>query len=201
MTKIEWLLFVGITTALIFAVVSHVIVAVPQERAIDQSEKTSQKIEENIPAVEIVAGIPEHLRIPSIGVDAFIESAGLTDLGAMAVPEGPVNVAWFSLGPRPGAVGSAVIAGHYGWKNGINAVFDSLSQLKRGDEIYVQDTMGYIMSFVVSGVVIYGENDSTTAVFSSNDGIAHLNLITCGGVWNAKRKSYSERIVVFTDKK
>jgi hypothetical protein len=37
-------------------------------------------------------------------------------------------------------------------------------------------------------------------VFASNDGGAHLNLITCAGEWNKGKKSYSERLVVFADK-
>jgi hypothetical protein len=30
-------------------------------------------------------------------------------------------------------------------------------------------------------------------------GKVHLNLITCGGVWDKVGKSYSNRIVVFAD--
>ncbi|MFZ2299818.1 MAG: class F sortase [Candidatus Moraniibacteriota bacterium] len=37
-------------------------------------------------------------------------------------------------------------------------------------------------------------------VFSSDDGKAHLNLITCEGVWDKASKRYSKRLVVFTDK-
>jgi len=67
--------------------------------------------------------------IPSINIDAAIEYVGLTSNGAMAVPKGPNDVGWFELGPRPGDIGSAVIAGHDGWKDGIPAVFDNLSKL------------------------------------------------------------------------
>ncbi|PIZ82226.1 MAG: class F sortase, partial [Parcubacteria group bacterium CG_4_10_14_0_2_um_filter_41_6] len=37
-------------------------------------------------------------------------------------------------------------------------------------------------------------------VFNSSDGKAHLNLITCTGVWNKEDNAFSERLVVFTDK-
>jgi len=33
----------------------------------------------------------------------------------------------------------------------------------------------------------------------SNDGKAHLNLITCAGVWDEVEKSHSSRLVVFAD--
>jgi hypothetical protein len=74
-------------------------------------------------------GLPVRLKIPSINVDAPIEYVGLTSDGAMDVPKGHVKVAWFNLGPSPGEIGSSVIAGHYGWKNNIPAVFDNLHKL------------------------------------------------------------------------
>ncbi len=76
--------------------------------------------------------IPVRLKIPGISLDAAVESVGLTPDNAMGVPKGPADVAWFSLGPSPGQVGSAVIAGHFGWKDGIPAAFDNLSILRKG---------------------------------------------------------------------
>ncbi len=148
----------------------------------------------------IVAGIPVLMTIPKIDVNAAIEYVGLTSTGAMAVPKGPNDVGWFELGPRPGDLGSAVIAGHEGWKDGIPAVFDNLSKLAAGDKIYIKDDTGTTTLFVVRKVMTFGENDDAATIFDSNDGIAHLNLITCEGVWNAKTQSYSDRLVVFTDK-
>jgi LPXTG-site transpeptidase (sortase) family protein len=144
--------------------------------------------------------LPARLVIPSIHIDAAIEHLGLTPQGAMAVPEGPADVAWFDLGPRPGENGSAVIAGHEGWKDGIEAVFDDLSRLQVGDKVYVEDERGATTTFVVRGMQTYDQNGNAGGVFSSSDGLAHLNLITCEGTWNAAEKSYSNRLVVFTDK-
>lgn len=141
-----------------------------------------------------------HLKIPKINVLANIESVGLTSYGAMDVPKGPVDVAWYALGPRPGEIGSAVISGHFGWKNGISAVFDNLYKLQVSDKIYIEVDGGATTTFVVREIRTYGENDIVPDVFSSNDEKAHLNLITCEGIWNKVSKSYSKRLVVFTDK-
>jgi LPXTG-site transpeptidase (sortase) family protein len=143
--------------------------------------------------------LPTRLEIPKINVDAAIEDVGLTPQGTMAVPEGPLDVAWFDLGPHPGERGSAVIAGHEGWKNGIKAVFDDLSQLHIGDKVYIGDRGGATTTFVVRGIQIYDQNGDTSNIFDSNDEGVHLNLITCEGTWNAAQKSYSNRLVVFTD--
>jgi LPXTG-site transpeptidase (sortase) family protein len=144
-------------------------------------------------------GLPVRLEIPAINVNAVIEYVGLTPQGAMAVPEGPSDVAWFDLGPPPGEVGSAVIAGHEGWKDGIAAVFDDLYQLRVGDKIVVEDDNGTTVTFVVRAIKTYNQNEDASAIFDTNDGQAHLNLITCEGTWNAAEKSYSDRLVVFAD--
>jgi LPXTG-site transpeptidase (sortase) family protein len=145
--------------------------------------------------------LPVRLKIPKINVDAAFEYVGLDPLGAMDIPKGPANVAWFNLGPRPGENGSAVIAGHYGrWKNGEGSVFDNLNKLGKGDRVYVEDENGAIISFVVRESRKYDPEADASDVFGSNDGKSHLNLITCEGVWNETEKSYSSRLVVFADK-
>lgn len=119
----------------------------------------------------------------------------------MEAPNGPKNTGWYKLGPRPGDVGSAVIAGHYGqWKSGEGSVFDNLHKLQKGDKIYIQDEKGTITAFAVRESRTYGRDDDATSVFAANDGLAHLNLITCEGAWNEVEKGRLYRLVVFTDK-
>lgn len=152
------------------------------------------------PASVASTALPVRLKIPKISVDAQVEYVGLASNGAMDAPKVPPDVAWFNLGPRPGDNGSAVISGHFGWKNGISAVFDNLHKLRKGDMAYVQDEKGITTVFVVRELRQYGQNENDGSVFISSDGKAHLNLITCEGVWSAAKKSYSDRLVVFTDK-
>ena len=146
-------------------------------------------------------GLPIRLKIPKVNVNAVIKHVGLTPQGAMDAPKGPADVAWFNLGPRPGDSGSAVISGHYGrWKTGEGSVFDNLNKLIKGDKIYVENEKGEITTFVVRESRSYGLNADASDVFGSSDGKAHLNLITCEGVWDKVGKTYSNRLVVFTDK-
>jgi LPXTG-site transpeptidase (sortase) family protein len=144
--------------------------------------------------------LPIHLIIPKINVGATIEPIGLSSEGAMGVPKNPSNAAWFKLGPYPGDIGSAVIDGHFGWKDNLPAVFDRLSELQKDDLLYVKDANGITTTFVVRMVQIYREDADASNIFTSRDGKAHLNLITCEGVWNAVNQSYSDRLVVFADK-
>ncbi|MEK7608701.1 MAG: sortase [Patescibacteria group bacterium] len=147
----------------------------------------------------IPQGLPVRLIIPIIGVDSAIEDALITPDGRMDVPAGSVNVAWFSLGPHPGDAGSAVIGGHFGIKGGVPFVFYKLDHLKIGDKIHVVNDKGDVLIFMVREISLFDRNADATAVFASEDGFAHLNLITCEGVWNRVNNSYPERRVVFTD--
>lgn len=144
-------------------------------------------------------GLPVRLEIPSIGVDSFIEDAYITPEGAMEVPAGTIDVAWFALGPRPGQIGSAVIGGHFGIENGVPFVFYNLSKLKPGDRVYILDDEGHTLTFEVSSTALFGANADATTVFTSSDGLSHLNLITCEGIWNEIAGEYPDRTVVFTN--
>ena len=145
-------------------------------------------------------GLPVRLTIPKINVDAAVDYVGVTPQGELGVPKGPTNAAWYELGPRPGDKGSAVIDGHFGYKNNIPAVFDKLNILQKGDNIYVLDENGKSAIFVVRELRTYGQSEDSSGIFVSSDGKAHLNLITCQGTWSEAQKSYSNRLVVFADK-
>lgn len=148
----------------------------------------------------IVSGKPIKLRIPKINVLAQIENMGLTSLGAMESPIGPDTVGWYKDGPKPGEIGSSVIDGHSSWKNNIPAVFDNLSKLQKGDKLYIENEDGVIATFVVRDIQIYNPLADAQKIFFSSDNKAHLNLITCAGIWNDSLKSSSTRLIVFTDK-
>lgn len=145
-------------------------------------------------------GLPVRLKIPKINVNAAIEYVDLTPQGEMGAPKDLSKVAWFNLGPRPGERGDSVIDGHFGWVKNTVVVFNDLDKLQKGDKIYVQDDKGASFTFVVQMLRSYGKTEDTSSVFISNDKKAHLNLITCEGVWNETQKTYSGRLVVFSDK-
>lgn len=155
----------------------------------------------------IDAPLPEHLnagislKIPKINVDAKIYSMGVTKDGAMESPSDSQDVGWFSFGPRPGENGSAVLAGHYGrWKNRDVSIFDNLHTLKPGDKLYVEDKDGVTITFIVRQLKTYDKDGDTSEVFAFDDGAPHLNIIACAGVYDENLKTYSNRLVVFTDK-
>lgn len=140
---------------------------------------------------------PVRLRVPAINLDANIQHVGVNASGEMDVPSNAVDVGWFHPGPSPGEKGSAVIAGHFDSENGQKGVFNNLDKLKTGDKLIVEDGDGKLTTFIVRGKRMY-DPGYADEVFSKN-GAAHLNLITCDGVWDDTQKSYSKRLVVFAD--
>lgn len=143
-------------------------------------------------------GLPARLKIPAISIDAEIESVGLTPNGAMDIPKSAYDVAWYSPGPRPGEVGSAVMSGHLDWYGVPEGVFYNLDKLKQGDKLYILDDKGKSIFFEVRKIRYYDYEVLVPEVFISDSGI-HLNLVTCGGEWIKAKNSYTKRLVVFTD--
>lgn len=142
--------------------------------------------------------LPARLIIPAIGVNAVVQSVGLSwkGDGTMGIPGNFTDVAWYNQGPRPGMPGIAVINGHLDGKDIPQAVFYDLDKLKPGDLIEVVDQKGMALQFQVVMSEVYEYDAPTTDIFLGNPSKARLNLITCAGDWNREHKVYEKRIVV-----
>ncbi len=157
--------------------------------------KTPESHTNSSDAREIPVQLPKRIIIPAIDIDAGFEFVGLSPDGAMDVPRDPSNVAWYQLGPRPGEVGNAVVAGHVDW-GGRTAVFWRLGELKPGDVIQVvaADTRKY--EFVVQWQRWYDADRAPVDLVFGQSGDAELTLITCGGNFDRQRRQYLSRLVV-----
>jgi len=144
------------------------------------------------------ASLPVRLIIPAIEVDTEIEHVGVGMSGNMAVPQNYLHTAWYRLGTTPGKVGSAVIAGHV--TNGLRlpAAFSRLGELKTGDEVIVEKGDGTRARFSVTDVSVYKVSEvPRETLFNRKDG-SYLNLITCEGEWQVRKRMYDHRTVVYT---
>lgn len=164
---------------------------------IEQSQTKEKKQILEVQAQKEIQRLPVRLMIPSINVDAAIEYVAHTPEGAMDVPSNTKDVGWYELGPSPGEIGNAVISGHFDGREGKSGVFNNLNELKTGDKLYIINDQGSTITFVVQESRLYTPGHADE-VFLPNGGV-HLNLITCDGVWNKDKKSYSKRLVVFAD--
>ena len=142
-------------------------------------------------------GKPVRISIPAIGVDAPVVTVGIGADGVMGTPSGASDTGWLATGARPGEYGSAVIAGHSGYRTA-PAVFDDLGLLAPGDIVRVLEAGGTTIEFRVTDSRRYDPSARPAEVFSATDG-RHLNLITCTGEWDFSTRSHTQRLVVFTE--
>ena len=131
--------------------------------------------------------------IPSIGVDAYLESVGLDGLRRVATPRRPEDAAWYSPGPAPGQPGDAIIDGHLDSPAGV-AVFSKLGRLRPGSLVII-DSGGSITTFRVSSLEVYGFAEHPLGLFSRS-GPPRLTLITCFGAWDQALGTYQQRLLV-----
>jgi sortase (surface protein transpeptidase) len=141
---------------------------------------------------------PVRLQVPAIGVDSTLMPLGLTADGSLEVPPSGFPAGWFTGGPKPGEVGPAVMAGHVDW-GGSKGVFYDLRSLKPGDRITVTRADGSTVDFAVVSVQQFPKDAfPTDAVYGDLDHPG-LRLITCGGSFDRRARSYVDNIVVFAD--
>jgi LPXTG-site transpeptidase (sortase) family protein len=139
---------------------------------------------------------PVSLVIPSIGVTTSLVHLGLTRTGALQVPPTTSVAGWYTGSPRPGSIGSAVIAGHIDSVTG-PGVFFRLSRLQRGARVYVKRADGTLAVFEVTQLRSYQKDDfPTTAVYGAVPD-PELRLITCGGTFDYSTRSYLSNTVVY----
>jgi sortase (surface protein transpeptidase) len=140
---------------------------------------------------------PVRLIIPAAAVDAHVQAVGIGKSGNMAVPTNYTDVGWYRYGPAPGQVGSAVIDGHVDNGFGLSAVFKNISDLKPGDDMYVETASSTRLHFVVNDIEDYPAADVPKNLLFTRADAPRLNLITCAGEWDASAKAYDHRTVVY----
>jgi len=139
---------------------------------------------------------PVRLTIPAIGVRTRLIRLGLTRAGTLQVPSGYQVAGWYDRSPRPGATGSAIIAGHIDSVAG-PGVFFRLASLRRGDRAYVRRADGSLVVFRVTAVRLYRKDRFPTAAVYGAAAGPQLRLITCGGTFDPALRSYLSNVVVY----
>ncbi|TYP85913.1 class F sortase [Blastococcus xanthinilyticus] len=141
------------------------------------------------------ATLPVRVRLPAIGVDSALVELGVDGEGVLVPPTDFARAGWFAAGPTPGEVGPSVIAGHVDSRDG-PAVFFRLDQLVAGDEVLVDRVDGTTARFTVTSTERFPKDRFPTQEVYGPTPRAELKLITCGGEFDADRRSYRDNVVV-----
>ncbi len=148
------------------------------------------------PSAARPVAVPVELTIPAIGVRTSLIRLGLTRAGALQVPSSFTVAGWYDGSPRPGATGSAIIAGHIDSVAG-PAVFYRLAGLRPGDRAYVRRADGTLAAFRVTAVRTYPKDRFPAADVYGPAAGPQLRLITCGGTFDPAARSYLSNVVVY----
>lgn len=143
---------------------------------------------------------PVSIDVPVIGVHSTLQYLGLTAQGTLQVPApGPHynEAGWYKYSATPGALGSAVIAGHVDSAAQGPSVFFKLGDLRPGDKVLVTREDGLVAVFRVDGVRRFPKDHFPTLLVYGNTDHAALRLITCGGPFDYATGHYIDNIVVF----
>jgi len=145
-------------------------------------------------ATVVARGVPTRVRVPAIGVDSSLETLHLAG-PELAPPKGFDHAGWYADGTAPGDIGPAVIAGHVDSKAG-PAVFYRLRELTAGDRIEVVRG-GVVLRFTVTRTAWFPKIKFPTDQVYGPTPDRQLRLITCGGVFDHKLRSYRDNLVVY----
>lgn len=139
---------------------------------------------------------PVTLVVPVIGVQAPVRPVDTLD-GALAVPDDPGQIGWWSGSALPGSAnGTVVLDGHVDSIAGPGALF-RLTDLRAGDVITVATASGRPVTYAVTGRRVFAKTAGLpTDVFAQDTG-PRLAIITCGGAFDPATRSYRDNIVVF----
>jgi hypothetical protein len=143
------------------------------------------------------APLPVALQIPAIGVRTSLIRLGITRQGTLQVPGSTSVAGWYTGSPRPGEIGSSIIAGHIDSYLG-PGIFYRLRELHPGNQIYVRQADGRLAVFRVTEVHQYPKAHFPTAAVYGPVPDAELHLITCGGTFDYATHSYLSNIVVYS---
>jgi sortase (surface protein transpeptidase) len=137
------------------------------------------------------------LDIPAIDVSTPLVRLGLEPDRTVEVPSDPDRAGWFRRGPPPGRPGSSVILGHVDSVDG-PAVFARLAELRPGESVTVTRADGSVVRFVVLKTATYTHAEFPADRVYAARGLRRLNLITCGGSYDAELGGYQANVVVYT---
>ncbi len=126
----------------------------------------------------------------------YIERLGLKPDGGLEDPEKWENAGWYKKGAKVGEDGNMIIAGHYDDTSAKPAAFWGLKNLKVNDKVHVVDELNRTFTYNITEIFYVDIDDPSRLEIFEDSELKELTLITCGGLWNDAKGTYSSRLVV-----
>ena len=148
------------------------------------------------PAASVADPVPVSLTVAGTAIDMPVVPVGVSDGGAMEIPDAFDRAGWYRFGPAPGAsAGTAVIAGHIDTKSD-NAPFSDLKSVVAGTVVKVGREGTPALTYRVVSVELMAKDRFDGSSVFRRSGPHELKVITCGGRWLDERMDYSDNVIV-----
>jgi LPXTG-site transpeptidase (sortase) family protein len=130
---------------------------------------------------------------------AQVALADVTDDGFLAVPEDISKLGWWiGSSPMGASRGTTLIAGHVDSAVAGLGVFAKLKEMGEGDQITVVDGLGNPWRFEVTDTQQVTKSQLPAELFDTA-GDRRLALITCGGPFDERLRSYEDNLIVWAE--
>ena len=117
--------------------------------------------------------------------------------GALAVPDPPSTVGWWSPGALAGAAsGTTVLVGHVDSAASGLGVFAVLRDVAVGERVLLRGADGRLLGYQVTGRRQAGKAALPADLFAPG-GPPRLALVTCGGRFDRATRHYTDNVVVY----
>ncbi|SEN16419.1 class F sortase [Paenibacillus sp. OK076] len=154
------------------------------------------EIQTRIPQ-SIVMKKPVRLCIPSVHLSTSIIPIHLSADGQLQVPKSSEVAGLYVDGVLPGENGNAIVAGHVDNYTG-PAIFYPLKHLKPGSFVLLFDQNNQYLKYEVLAVQSYYTQEAPLDKIFGDTPEKQLNLITCTGKYDRKKKEHEKRLIVYT---
>ncbi len=125
---------------------------------------------------------------------------GVAEDGQMALPPDPRTIGWYQYGAGPGdRVGSVVLGGHLDSREYGVGPLVRLKKLKRGDVVEVRTTGAPVVRYRVSEIRDIPKKKLAVDNLFDRAGPRRLQVVTCGGPYDADGGGYRDNLVVTAD--
>ena len=146
----------------------------------------------------VAAGtVPVAVELPGRGVGAPVVPTATGPDGALAVPDPPSTVGWWSPGALAGAAsGTTVLVGHVDSAAAGLGVFAVLRDVAVGERVLLRGADGRLLGYRVTGRRQAGKAALPADLFAPG-GPPRLALVTCGGRFDRATRHYTDNVVVY----
>ena len=141
--------------------------------------------------------VPVVVELPDRGVGAPVVPTATGPDGALAVPDPPSTVGWWSPGALAGAAaGTTVLVGHVDSAASGLGVFAVLRDVAVGERVLLRGADGRLIGYQVTGRRQAGKAALPADLFAPG-GPPRLALVTCGGRFDRATRHYTDNVVVY----